>query len=264
MPNISFSSSFGVKQKSVLSVKEFKKNYLFGVSLKDSFGREIQDSVIENAILESQAEVESILSIKLNLQLVFEDKNMYSEDWLKWGYIKTKWPVVCPKSLVGRLGELNHLEYPKAWLSVKSSSDETALGRNFYVVPFSATPFINHIAFSSSLHSVWWRNNGFIPNYWRLSYVTGFKEIPGDIKTVLSKYAAIRILILGGQSVVNNLRAGVGSTSISLDGLSQSVTPMGNSNAGPYGSVIKQYTADIENDLRDIKDVYCSINFAVC
>jgi hypothetical protein len=264
MPTVSFSSSYGIQQKSVLNLQDFKTNYLFGVSLKDDKGKEMPDSVIENAILEAIDELENLLSVKLKLQVITENRNMYSEDWLKWGFIKTTWPIVCTKSLIGQLGNLQHLSYPKEWLSARRVSDGRSYGRNFYIVPFSSTPFVNHVMFTSSLYSSWWRSNGTIPNYWEISYITGFKELPGDIKSVLSKYVAIRILTQGGQSVVNKLRAGVGSTSISLDGLSQSVSPMASSSAGPYGSVIKQYVEDLKTAIPNLRDFYTAINLAVC
>lgn len=265
MPNLIFSSSFEVRESLAIETHELKSRFLFGVSLKDPLGQEIPDSVIESAIIESQSQLEHLLSLKLTAQVVTESKSQFYDDWNTYGFIKTTWPVKCPVSLIGKLGNIAHIVYPKEWLSVRSSSDDSTLSRNFYIMPFGHLSYRDTSTLTATQQANWWRSNALIPNYWDLTYVSGFRELPGDIKSALGKLSAIKVLTLGGQlTTTGGIRPGVASTSISLDGLSQSLSPLANNQSGPYGSLIKQYSTELEGDLKNLRDYYTQIPFTVC
>ena len=73
------------------------------------------------------------------------------------------------------------------------------------------------------------------PNYWHAKYLTGFKKIPNDLLNVLGMLASINVLNIAGDII---LGAGIASYSLSLDGLSQSISSTSSATNSGYGARI--------------------------
>ncbi len=73
-----------------------------------------------------------------------------------------------------------------------------------------------------------------LPNFWRFNMLVGLKEATGDIQELVGKKAAIRALTAAGLA----LRPGIGSTSISRDGVSSSVSYISSQKYGIYTGAI--------------------------
>jgi len=100
-----------------------------------------------------------------------------------------------------------------------------------------------------------------IPNYWQLTYCTGWDKggVPADIMEVLGKMASIGLfnqlgdLILGG--------AAIASKRIQLDGLSESVnTTMSAENSG-YSARIRMYVQELKESWATLEPKYFGIAF---
>lgn len=262
---IKLNISFDYDNSLIVSPKDIISSYLHGIKLEDRFGSQLSDDAISNFIKVAQTEVERFLSLKLKKQIVRESKNYHVDDWIRWGYIHTTFPVVCPVGIEGFYSEKKIIEYPKDWLSVRRVNSNQ-YNRSIALVPNSSTNSNQYISYISSYpNSVFWSSLGreTLPNYWQIQYVSGFDEVPADLIDLIGKLASLNILPILSDSIKGSLDPGISSNSISLDGLSKSISGFSNSQGGIFGARIKQYTEEIDKKLNYLKDYYCGIPFDV-
>jgi hypothetical protein len=264
----SFSGSVTYNPTQVLSNQEVIDNYLQGVVL--SYKNKTIASTSINFFIESaQSYIERILSIKLNRQLIEESHDLYYDDWQNWGFLHTNLPVACAKGLDGYLGKTKLTEYPEEWINVTRTSDASALpSRQIRLMPNSTgTVKFNYSGYfffdSTSRYSYsGLHNNRQIPNYWNLRYVTGWEpgRVPPELINVIGKLAAIQILTSVGE--IQFALIGVNSQSLSLDGLSQSLSTVAGMNH-PFSGRIKSYGEQVTNELKMLLALYKQPIFAV-
>jgi len=257
MPTLNFSVKYKVNEFKVWTSSEIKKLYLYGLNLEKE-GRELPDEVVENFISSSTEMVEKYLQIKLRKQVIVENKDFIGTDWDSWSIIKASYPIVCPVQLIGYLGTTKQVTYPSTWLSSKKNSDGQTYSRILNLVPNTNSQSAEMIVFSGIMPNL--RTYGdyrSIPNYWQLKYITGFDKVPEDIRNVIGKFAAINVLALAGDFLQKT--PGQSSGSISLDGLSQSTSTFASSTGSIFGARIKQYSDELEKELKRLQDYYTAI-----
>lgn len=279
MPQITLTAKYGKNLNTPFSAQDLRDKFLAGIP-NDFKGQSIPDSTIEFYINSAMEQLESYLGLKLNRQVITETRDFYMDDWSQWGFIKATYPVQCALALDGYMGDVKQIIYPPEWLSVRKTNDNKTFTREFRIVPNGASVgFTNttSILVLGSAYPIlnWWRSNRSIPNYWALKYITGFPDdkIPNDILQAIGMIATIPILGIYSDMYISNkgLGLGVASKSISLDGLSQSVSSYANGQSGIFGARMKQYgdalwggAGQKSGLLEMLKDAYSGIVFAVC
>lgn len=242
MPTITLSVRSDISTKQSLSIQDLKERYLFGLRIvKD--GKELPDSVYQFFIEAAKKEVERYLSIKLDLQIFKENRDFQIVDWLEWNQIKCTFPIVTPISLTGNFGNVKQVDFPLPWLSTRKTSDDETYSRLMHVVPNTGS--------SGGIAAIYvgvLPNSGNIgggrrtPEYWTVQYVTGFKQLPIDIEQAIGMLASLNVLTVGNETLASAMGTlGASSKSLSIDGLSQSVSMYVNGTAGIFGARIKQY-----------------------
>ncbi|MAH44800.1 hypothetical protein CMI37_03175 [Candidatus Pacearchaeota archaeon] len=89
-------------------------------------------------------------------------------------------------------------------------------------------------------------------------YTTGYETsefVDDDLREVVGKYAAIKCLA----SIGDGLLAGFSSSSVSLDGLSESFSSTQSATSAYFGARIKQYTEDIKDWLERNRNKFGAI-----
>lgn len=252
MPQIVFSTKSNKNTKEILSVDDLKQRYLFGLPLEKD-GQQIPSVLFEYYIDVAKEQVEGLLNIKLDRQIISEQKDFFYDDWVHWSYVKATYPVMCPIALRGFLGTTKQVDYPRQWLQARKTSDGKLYSRILYMVPtYNSVTSQNSIIFSGVMPNLNWYAsygaNGQIPCYWNMEYVTGFDQVPADLINIVGMLASIQILGLLSDMLMGNRQVGINgsgigwginSKSISIDGLSQSLSSgAGN---GIFNARIKQY-----------------------
>lgn len=277
MSQIVFRTRYGINTKTPFSAQELRDKFLSGIP-NDFKGQRISDDTIDFYIQSAKEFLESYLGLKLDRQVITESEHYYQEDWMQWGHIKTTYPVACAVSLDGYLGAKKQLSYPKEWLSVRVSSDGKTYSRQFQLVPVggSLTYENTSVLYLGTGYPLmgWWRTNRGIPNYWSIQYITGFKNdiIPTDLLQAVGMIATIPLLGIYSDMHLSNrgLGLGIASKSISLDGLSQSVSSYANGQTGIFGARMKQYSDQLfgvsgkDGMLEILKNAYSAIIWGVC
>nr|DAN69593.1 MAG TPA: head to tail adaptor [Herelleviridae sp.] len=255
---------YGKNDGLVLSPTELVANYLFGIPMCSPDGQKIAGSTIRTQIKVAQTKVENVFSIKLRKQVIEESRDFIREEFNNWGFIRTMYPVVCIASLKGFINSVMQTNYPSEWLSIKKIAS-VAVYRNVSLIPNSgsgngATMTQNSYIFNGIAPNLGWFGQSYIPNYWRLKYVTGWDEIPADLLDFVSKLASLNVLAVLGDILYG---VGMSSISISLDGVSQNTPLTRSAQGGLFGGRIRQYLDEIKDQFPALKNQYRGIAFDV-
>ncbi len=253
MPLISYSSNFSISSDLSISVDEIRKTYLHGISLKNRSGQEIQDWVIEDLIKLATEDLENSLSIKLCIQLYNENISLFGDDIASASLIRFSLPVVCVKSIKAKYGQFEMFELNNESITFKKSSDSMNVSRNVHIVP-TGNFYLTHNAIQVGFY-----RSGNLPNYWDVTYVTGWKNPPRVLVDVIAKMVCINILPIASDAYLPY--PGATSQSISLDGLSQSVSTTNSASSGLFGARIKQYIDELTQTYPRLRDRFLGVNF---
>lgn len=265
MPSLRLKIKYNKNEGLIISPTELRENYLFGVPVCTNDGRKLNNQTIKQQITVAQKRIENLFSVKINRQVIEESKDFVLQEWNVWGYVKSTYLISYPDDLKGFINSAQQVNYPKEWLSIKKT-EQVAIWRNLYIIPNSAsvngaTMTQNSMVFNGIVPHLYYYGKSFLPNYWRLKYITGWRadEIPDDLVDLINKLAAVFTL-----AIIGNFLYGVGiaSWNVSLDGVSQSI-PLKSGKYGMFDSTMQLYLDDINNILENAKYIYTGITFDV-
>lgn len=257
MPTIRFTLPYEVRQDLVLSPRELKEIYFLGNPVADQNGNPLTDEAISFFIAEAQRMVGIWLNLRFPRQVIRESLHYSMQDFQRWGYLRTTYPVNEPVALNGKLGDQNVVEYPASWLSVRRSNQADQLTRQIYMVPVSGSSIsVAQPAYYAFTLMSPYGGQSFVPNYWEVAYVTGFTVVPPEIVGVIGKMAAISVFHPLGDLILG--APGLASTSLSLDGLSQSIS------GSAFSGRLEAYGKELARDLPILRDTYAGMLMVVC
>lgn len=219
MHSITLNSKYGINSDALISPSELKDIYLFGIPVKDKNNVSISNDTFKFHIKAAQDQLEEFLSIKLKKQVYEETLGFSATDYWNWAYLRSTYPIVCPILLEGFLNTTKQVTYPKDWLVAKRSSDGILYHRNLYIVPAgNSSSLTQQQLFTGLIPNLSYLGLSKIPEYWTLTYTTGFDKVPFNLIDIVGKLASISIFRISGDLMF----PGVGSFSLGIDGLSQS------------------------------------------
>lgn len=251
MTTITFTITYKQDPTLLLSPNTIVREYLFGVPLIDR-KTNISYSLdrIEYLIRQAQEEVENWLTIKFFKQRIKEKEDFYREHWLNWGYVTSVFPISCPLALTGFLGTVMQTDYPVEWLATSLNTDDKEWSRTMYVVPTPDSNYNQAYLFAGIISNLGYGGNRQIPFYWSKEYVTGFNVPPAELIDYVAKLVAIRVLWQLNNALLPF--PGVGSQSISIDGLSQSTSFI----QGLFAVQINGYLQELKDKKSFLEDKY--------
>lgn len=246
----------------VFSVEEILSIYLYGVTIQGSDGTTLSNETIEFYIDAMQKELENFINIKFVKQLFDETTSYYRTDyWQQFPILQTRYPVREPLSLTGFLNKIEQIIYPQQWLLCQRDSNKLGK-RRISVVPNGASTAHGdaNIVLTGITAQLGFQAYSNIPDYWDMQYITGFDidQLPSDLLNILGKLISIQLFNIAGDLV---LGAGIASSRISIDGLSQDVQTTSSAENSSFSARIIQYKKDIEESLKRIKLTYDQIKF---
>ena len=97
-----------------------------------------------------------------------------------------------------------------------------------------------------------------VPNFWHYDVHGGLREVPGELRELIAKKAAIEVLAIAGQA----FKSVIGSQRIGRDGVYEAVNYF-NPGKGLYGAVISQYQEFIKDTVEKYKNKYRGPNLIV-
>lgn len=250
----------------VLTTQEFKDQFLWGIPLcNTTTGQTLPDYVIQQKLLAAQKFVENFLDLKLFIQYVEEQRSFVREEYINWAYVKASYPINKPYYIIGRLNERQVLQYPNSWITIRRKRPaDYSYSKNMNLVPNGNSSTVT-FDFLATINNQWFSYYGarIIPEYWFLQYLTGFDVIPPDIIQVIGKQAALEVLPLIEFTVGagSGFVYGAASNSLSMDGLSQSISKANGGNI--FRQRLEQYRREVELQLQQLKNSYAGFVFEV-
>lgn len=225
MGAITLSLKYAKNTGQSLSAAELKSLFFTGIRLADQDGNPISTDSLNFYIQAADVEVANQLMVKLFRVAYREDRDFMFDDFVQFGYLPTSFMVSKPLALEGLVNTTLQLTMPPEWLAYKKQANaEDCYYRQLHLVAISGAV----ASYSGSYLIGWAQSLGLfslrqIPNYWRVSYLTGFQRVPLDILRYIGSIVTVRVLEFLND-IVTGIPGNVTSKSIGIDGLSQSVS----------------------------------------
>lgn len=252
MPTTTVILKYNIADGLIISPSELISEYLHGIPLTDTNGKSYPSKEIRKKIKEATVVIENFLKMKIIETEITEEQDYIHEEWMNWGHIKLHYKPNEILSVSGYLNDQRVVDFDKTMWVMK--------GKNIALVP-GAHNLVSTIWFNNAgVYPILRSGVRMVPNFFHISYKTGFVAIPEDILLAVSKYASISILAVLGDIL---LGAGIASESISFDGLSQSIGTTQSAENSAYSARIKQYAGELKEHLNRLKNYYRGIIFEV-
>lgn len=258
-------NTYNKKGEAIIDVARLKSIYLFGVIVRNRENNEnLSDATYQQFIDNACSMLEHYLDISISpVNALVEYKDYRVNDYADWGYFQlNNYPVRAVRSM--QLVYFRDADgnpevvqtIPNNWLRLQAHDGLVRM------IPNARFPSNLQISQTGAYFPEILRAQ-FVPHLWQITYDYGFEAgcVPVLLNQAIGTIAAIQALIVGGHLI---LGAGIAGTSISLDGLSQSIQTTQSAENSGYSAVIKDYsdklfgkTKDDPNSImRILKDYY--------
>lgn len=248
---------------------DIRFTYLWGTDFKATNGQPFTDEQIRFFIESSAAEVGRMLNIQIRKQRIRsnaearglkkgEDYDIEESPYdfrysriSRYGYIQTlRKPVsrLHKLTLLSRFSESRNLtsrvilDRPKGVIKLLErpvKPTETAKGIQTAIGMYGAQTMEAHL-------------------FYAIDYDAGYEnsdEIPEDLRQIIGKHCAVSMLNIIG----DGLMSGFSSSSLSMDGISESFSSTQSATSAYFGARIKEYKEDIDNYVKANKNKFANL-----
>jgi len=248
---------------SVVTPDDCRFTYLWGTDFKATNGQFFDDAQIQFFINEATRYMERMLNIsiiKTRIKSQAEDRNLvkgvdYDEEESlydfsprkiqRYGMIQTKHrPIINVEKLelINRTGDKQDLltstviDRKKGvlkFLSRPYKQSDTTIGINTALGRYGNETLRNHL-------------------FYAIDYSAGYENsdsVPSDLRQIIAKVAAISLLNIIG----DGLMSGFSSSSLSMDGISESFSSTQSATSAYFGARIAVYQKEVETYIKDNK-----------
>lgn len=245
------SNDFTTKVEPLIDVETLKNTYLFGIVIEDEDGQELPREIFQQYLDNATSMLEHYLDISIAPVYDFvENKDYRFNDYVDWGYYYlNNFPVqrVSAIELVYFRDEDGEPEVvqtiPQNWIRLQPHDGLLRL------IPNARFPANLQISQTGNYFPEILRTQ-FVPHLWRITYDYGFEagKVPTLINMAIGQIAAVQALTVGGNLV---LGAGIAGSSISIDGLSQSIQTTQSAENSAFSATIKDYSDKLFGKTKD-------------
>lgn len=266
MAQLTFSIKYRKNTGLVISVAELWELFLYGIKMEGGEGSSFSDESMRFYLVAAQRDVENYYNLRFIKQLADQTITYYRPDyWQSFPILQTNYPVREPLSMIGMLNKMEQIIYPQGWLFCEY---DTLMGqgkRRISVVPTgsSTTQGNAEVILTGITSQIGMQRFDLIPDYWRVQYITGWDidQMPMDLLNIVGMIASFGPLGIAGDMIFGT--AGVASQSLSIDGLSQSISSTASATSSGYNARILQYEREIKETHNRLKLVYDQPKFMV-
>lgn len=253
----------------IVTPDDLRFTYLWGTDFKATNGQSYTDEQIQYFIDSAVAELERQLDItikKKKIRYNAAERNLakgsdYDIDEAvydfkfsrisRYGYIKTRRkPII----------KLHKLSLLTRWQGVKDLTQTTIIDKTKGVLKLMERP-IRPSETSSGIQTaigVYGNQTLSAQLFYAIDYDAGYEtsdDVPQDLREVIAKQAAISLLNIVG----DGLMSGFSSSSLSMDGLSESFSSTQSATSAYFGARIAVYKDDIEKYIKANKNKFANM-----
>ena len=245
--------SFGV----ALTPDDIRYSFLWGIDLLASNGESYTDNQIAYSVKSALVEIERALNLDIyKKKRVCEPVNSnYDEEedpypfrpdlWRGKGFVQLRhFPLISVEraELYNEVG-LRILDLMN-WIRI----DKKKAILHFYPKTDGSGVYVG--SFFGALASPNYNSGIYYPHGLKIDYTSGFQDasrIPEDMRDIIGKVTALKLLNVVGDGLI----AGFSSSSLSLDGVSESFSSTQSATSAYFGARIKVYADDVSKWLKD-------------
>lgn len=242
----------------IISVEELKTNYLFGVDLTKDDGEAYPEALFEWYIKSAVSWIEARLDIPVR-PVHYEDEvhDYWRRDYDQYiSLFLDHYPVISVATVKMVLPTDQVVkEFDSSWIKLQKEFGHVniipGIGSQGTILLGASGAFLPFLTRSD-----------FLPGIFHIDYTAGFEsgKVPGVIKDIIGKLAAMGPLNIAGDMIAG---AGIASQSLSMDGISQSISTTASATNAGYGARIIQYYKDIKDVLPTLQKYYKGIRLTV-
>lgn len=239
----------------MITVKQLKERYLFGIDLTDRQGNEIPSEVFQHQINSAVSYLEHALDVVISpVSIEGEQYDYRAVDYANFNFIQLKKrPVIDVTIIKAQFPNRSDLvTYPKQWYVVENESAQIQLSP----VEGSFSGLI--VTQGGSYVPLIYGTRDYWPHLFSITYKAGFcdDQIPVIINEMIGLQAAIKMFEMLGDLLYG---PGISSTNTAIDGASVS---RGLATSGIYsvfGARIDGYRKSLKDYMDVIKKYYNGI-----
>lgn len=243
-PNLD--SSIIRRTEPIITPAELKRRWLFGVEIVDNNGNELSDQTLQDYIDMAVSELEHDLDLYIVPTEMCEEKDYFANDYFEWGFLNLNNTQILKQegiemSVVYLQDDINGatteevvLEIPQSWIRIREHDGLLRL------IPNNRFPARLAVDNAGAFFPELFRRNGHVPALWRIKYTVGFEDgkVPMLVNQAIGLMAATHALNIAGDLV---LGAGIASSTLSIDSLSQGINTTSSAENHAYSAKILQY-----------------------
>lgn len=264
MPTLSYKIKYKKNTGVIFSAGELLALYLYGINIRANDGTEMDKETVTFYIKAAQKEVENYLNIKMSPTLIGESVGYYRTDYHgKFPIFQTKYPVKEAHTIIGMLNSVNQIVYPSEWIKVHRDEPDGDYPKFVALIPTGSANSVTgsqDVVLSGMMTNIGLQRWKHIPEYWDIQYTTGYgaENMPMDVVNIIGKFASLGIFNVLGDIALG--QAALASYSLSIDGLSQSISTTSSATNAAFGARIVNYQKEIKDSLSKIKMRYRGFN----
>lgn len=248
------------------------KEQLLGINVVDPVtGKTLADSYYKRALNSAVASIEKKLDIKILPQKKVESKDFYPSDFKSYNYIRMRYrPVLQVEQFSMRLNGQGVIQYPSGWWKVNNLAGTISLMPTLGASvpgysPYGANVGTNYLTGQAPIMGLpTMSGTTTAPSLFQVGYIAGMLpqaregveeewEMPVDLQFLVLKQAAKDVLEQFGRLLIG---AGIASRTLSIDGMSESITTTQSAMYGGAAADIIQLNEDIDNLMVGLKAKY--------
>jgi len=242
------------RTEGLMTVNNFKDRFLLGINLTLDDGTPYPDDFFEYNLNAAISTLEHDLDILITPQAKVDKVDYRSPNYMNWNYVQLdfypvvsieKWKVIYPSNKT-------LFEYPIGWVREDNDKGVLRLFPDSGTIPqwMSSTAFLPYLI----------PGHAQVPHMYEIEYTAGFPNdnIPFILNDAIGLIASILPLDTAGDLIAG---AGIANSSISLDGLSQTIGTTSSATNSGYGARILSYEKRLKSRMSSLRDYFKGIIF---
>lgn len=240
------------RYESLMTVKNLKERFIAGVDLTFDDGSPFPDSLFEYCISSAISTLEHELDIYIAPVQKADDVDFRTPNFYNWDFVQLdhypivsvdKWEVIFPSNQT-------LFEYPLSWIRLDADKGVVRL--------FPDRGQIPQWMVNASFYPYLVMGQSNLPHFYKIHYTAGFdvEKIPFAINEVIGIMASMLPLDIAGDLIAG---AGIASSSVGLDGISQSISTTASATNAGYGARIISLKSRLKEHMTTLRNYYKGI-----